>query len=78
MNLRILGLSLSIFFIVTGSLRAQSPTWEANLGGTINWQRLTPFGILIVSTSEGIKGVDPENGTVLWTSRSNLGGAPES
>src|SRR5688500_7725677 len=75
---RTLGIYLSIFFVFIGSLFAQTPSWEANLGGTISWQRLTPFGILIVATSEGIKVVDPENGSIMWTSRSSLGAAPES
>lgn len=72
--------SILILFITTFSLSifAQAPSWEATLGGTINWQRLTPFGILIVSTSEGVKGIDPETGSILWTTRQSLGAAPES
>jgi len=71
----------ALFFLLTGFssfIIAQGPSWEATLGGIINWQRLTPFGVLIVSTSEGVKGVDPETGSILWTTKQSLGAAPES
>ncbi len=67
-----------LLLLITSPLFSQAPAWEAILGGTINWQRITPYGTLIVSTSEGIKGVDPQNGSILWTTKPSLGAAPET
>jgi hypothetical protein len=55
---------------------AGDPAWSANPGGQLAWVRSSSAGNLLASTSEGLKGIDPANGTVLWTLR-RLANAPE-
>lgn len=50
---------------------AGDPAWSANPGGQLAWVRSSS-----ASTSEGLKGIDPANGTVLWTLQ-RLANAPE-
>jgi outer membrane protein assembly factor BamB len=43
------------------------PAWTLQFAQPVVWQRVTPLGTLIVNTSGGLSGVDPESGKVLWT-----------
>ncbi|HKQ98416.1 MAG TPA: hypothetical protein VJV75_11105 [Candidatus Polarisedimenticolia bacterium] len=52
------------------------PAWSLRLGGEVEWQRVAPLGQLLVKTSQGLSGVDPERGRVLWT-HDDLGGLAE-
>lgn len=70
-------LAITFYLSITFSY-AQTPTWKVNPANSIHWMRITPLGSLIVSTSEGIKGIDPENGNVIWTTSTSLSNAPES
>lgn len=70
--------TILFFLILTQHVISQAPQWETSFKTAINWQKLTPYGTLIVSTSDGIKGIDPKTGNVLWTSKPSLGAAPES
>lgn len=44
-----------------------SVAWTAKFKGTINWQRVHALGYVIVNTSDGLYGVDPTNGKILWS-----------
>jgi len=50
-----------------------APTWSARLEGEVEWQRVAPFGQLLVKTSQGLTAIDPARGKVLWT-HTDLGG----
>jgi hypothetical protein len=63
-------------FLPTASV-AGDPVWTVQPGGNIVWLRSTSAGSLIASTSEGLKGIEPESGKVLWTI-ARLANAPES
>jgi outer membrane protein assembly factor BamB len=52
------------------------PAWTRDFAAPIEWQRVTAFGQLLVSTRAGLHGVDPTTGKVLWTHVA-LGGLPE-
>jgi outer membrane protein assembly factor BamB len=43
-----------------------APAWSLQFGGTVAWQRVTPLGHLMVSTSDGLYGVDPAAGKLVW------------
>ncbi|MEJ7645515.1 MAG: hypothetical protein WKF87_13040 [Chryseolinea sp.] len=47
-----------------------TPSWTAKFSSPINWQRVHSLGYLIVSTNQGIYGVDPKKGSILWENKS--------
>src|SRR5262245_52624620 len=53
-----------------------APAWTRDFAAPIEWQRVTAFGQLLVSTRAGLHAVDPATGKVLWT-RTELAGLPE-
>lgn len=59
------------------NMYAQAPKWEKDLGAAVQWQRTTQFGSFLIGTPNGIKGVDPETGNVLWTTDKKYGNVPE-
>lgn len=46
------------------------PAWSAKFKSAINWQRVHSLGYLIVSTNDGLYGVNPNDGKVLWENKS--------
>ena len=53
-----------------------APAWTRDFAAPIEWQRVTAFGQLLVSTRAGLHAVDPATGKVLWT-HVDLAGLPE-
>jgi outer membrane protein assembly factor BamB len=49
--------------------------WTRDFAAPVEWQRVTAFGQLLVSTSAGLHAVDPATGRVLWT-HVELAGTP--
>jgi len=66
---------LAIFYQFSFAQVHQS--WNADLGGQILWQEVTPLGNLIVSTEKSLQGLDPETGKYLW-SLGEFGGLPRN
>jgi outer membrane protein assembly factor BamB len=58
-----------------GASRAATPAWTRDFGAPIMWQRVTAFGQLLVSTTDGLYAVDPESGEPRWAHR-DLAGLP--
>ena len=52
-----------------------SEAWKLKFASAINWHRITPFGNLVVSTGDGLYGVDPDLGRITWVIK-RLGGIP--
>ena len=50
-----------------------SPAWSARLDGMVEWQRVAPLGQLLVKTTLGLTGFDPERGRAIWK-QPGLGG----
>jgi hypothetical protein len=46
-----------------------APSWSAKFKTPINWQRGHSLGYLVVSTSDGLYGVNPDDGKVLWENK---------
>lgn len=46
------------------------PAWSAKFKAAINWQRVHSLGYIIVSTNDGLYGVNPNDGKVLWENKS--------
>jgi outer membrane protein assembly factor BamB len=61
------------FLSITTLSFAQSkkaPAWSAKFKNAINWQRVHSLGYLIVSTNDGLYGVNPADGKILWENKS--------
>lgn len=43
--------------------------WTARFTSAINWQRIHSLGYLIVSTNDGLYGVNPADGKILWENK---------
>jgi len=75
---RLICVSLLIIVGLTGSIWAQSdPMWKVTFEKKVKWMKVAPTGHLIVSTDEGLVGIDPEYGGVLWK-REDLKGLKDS
>ncbi|MCC5938005.1 MAG: hypothetical protein JJU34_12055 [Lunatimonas sp.] len=48
-------------------LKAQEPSWKVDFEKNIQWYYPTATGVMLVSTSEGIHGLDPESRQIIWT-----------
>jgi outer membrane protein assembly factor BamB len=64
---------LAFIFEFSGAQVQQS--WNADLGGQIRWQEVTPLGNLIICTDKSLQGLDPATGRYLW-SLGDFGGIP--
>jgi len=56
---------LTFIFHFSGAQVQQS--WNADLGGQIIWQEVTPLGNLIICTDKSLQGLDPATGRYLWS-----------
>jgi outer membrane protein assembly factor BamB len=48
------------------ALGQSSLKWKVNVGKEVNWMKVTPMGVTIVSTKEALIGLDPNTGQTLW------------
>lgn len=46
-----------------------APSWSAKFKTAINWQRVHSLGYLIVSTNDGLYGVNPDDGKIIWENK---------
>lgn len=54
-------------YILTANAQSKTPpAWSAKFKSAINWQRVHALGYLIVSTNDGLYGVHPDDGRILW------------
>ena len=64
---RIMIFILLAFFGSNGlAFGGTEPIWKVGFEETVNWFQVAPTGHLLVSTDEGLVGIDPENGQILW------------
>ncbi len=64
-------LQIVLALLWAGAAFAQSaPTWKANITGSVLWQKVTPMGTLVVTTTDGMYGIDPASGKVSWSQKS--------
>lgn len=45
------------------------PAWSAKFKSAINWQRVHSLGYIIVSTNDGLYGVNPADGKIIWENK---------
>lgn len=49
-----------------GNGQAVKPLWSKTISEGVKWQKVTSLGNYIVGTSQGLVGIDPEKGEILW------------
>lgn len=59
-------LLLLLFCSITIFGQQVKPQWSKKIPEGINWQMVTSLGNYVVGTSQGIAGINPENGEILW------------
>jgi outer membrane protein assembly factor BamB len=62
------------FYVLAGT---GQPLWTKETKASVSWQKVTPLGLLITSTSRGLAGINTQTGEELWNIES-LKNAPES
>lgn len=74
-------LVLSVFLsvgVLMGNLFAQAePQWKVTFQGDVKWLKITHTGHLVVSTNNGLAGLNPENGEIIWK-KADIKGLDES
>ena len=68
--------ALSLLIAGGASSAPSTAAWTRDFAAPIEWQRVTAFGQLLVSTRAGLHAVDPATGAVVWT-HVHLAGLPE-
>jgi len=43
--------------------------WSAKFNSPVNWQRIHSLGYIIVSTNDGLYGVNPDDGKIIWENK---------
>jgi outer membrane protein assembly factor BamB len=59
---------LTTSFLSHGQQKLAS-AWTAKFKTPINWQRVHALGYIIVNTNDGLYGVDPNDGKILWENK---------
>src|SRR5687767_8692091 len=60
----------SLYLLAGHSQPKTAPAWSAKFKSPINWQRVHSLGYIIVSTNDGLYGVNPNDGKTLWENKS--------
>lgn len=56
-----------VVLVLAGNAQPKTaPSWTAKFKTPIAWQRVHSLGYLIVSTPDGLYGVNPDDGKILW------------
>src|SRR5688500_18656743 len=60
----------SLFVTLISHAQQKLPVaWSAKFKTPINWQRVHSLGYLIISTNDGLFGVNPSDGKILWENK---------
>lgn len=63
--------------LLTNAQPKTAPSWSAKFKTPIQWQRVHSLGYLIVNTGDGLYGVDPDNGKIMWENKAFAALNPE-
>ena len=58
--------ALALMGLTASALAAPSTLWSISFDKDIKWMRLMETGHLVASTDEGLVGIDPESGQIVW------------
>jgi outer membrane protein assembly factor BamB len=66
---RMLSVCMVLIAFTVGAQPKTAPSWSAKFKTPINWQRVHSLGYLIISTSDGLYAVNPNDGKILWENK---------
>jgi outer membrane protein assembly factor BamB len=71
-SIRQVSVFIALLLIIFSSDAQQKlpAAWSAKFKSAINWQRVHSLGYIIVSTNDGLYGVNPNDGKILWENKS--------
>jgi outer membrane protein assembly factor BamB len=72
MKIKLLFLNLIVLTILATTASAQPktpPAWSVKFKSPIQWQRVHSLGYVMVATADGLYGVNPNDGKVLWENK---------
>lgn len=69
---------LTLFTYVSNAQPKTPPAWSLKFKTPVQWQRVHSLGYLIVSTGDGLYGVNPSDGKILWENKSFPGLNPDT
>lgn len=55
-----------LFPILSEAQSHAKAAWSAKFASEVNWQRIHSLGYIIVSTNDGLYGVNPDDGALMW------------
>ena len=58
-----------VLTLISNAQPKTAPSWSAKFKTPINWQRVHSLGYLIVSTNDGLFGVNPDDGKIIWENK---------
>jgi outer membrane protein assembly factor BamB len=64
-----LAVCMVMLALVSNAQPKTAPSWSAKFKTSINWQRVHSLGYLIVSTNDGLYGVNPNDGKIIWENK---------
>ncbi|MEX2230548.1 MAG: PQQ-binding-like beta-propeller repeat protein [Cyclobacteriaceae bacterium] len=66
---RMLAVCMVMLPLISNAQPKTAPSWSARFKTSINWQRVHSLGYLIVSTNDGLYGVNPNDGKIIWENK---------
>ena len=66
---RMLAVCMVMLAFTANAQPKTAPSWSAKFKTPINWQRVHSLGYLIVSTNDGLYGVNPDDGKIIWENK---------
>ena len=74
---RALTACMVVLALVVNAQPKSAPSWSAKFKTPITWQRVHSLGYLIVNTNDGLYGVNPDDGKILWHNKNFAAINPE-
>ena len=73
----VLAVCMVMMVSLTNAQPKTAPSWSAKFKTPIQWQRVHTLGYLIVNTGDGLYGVNPDNGKIMWENKAFAALNPE-
>ena len=74
---RALAACMVMLTLLANAQPKSAPSWSAKFKTPITWQRVHSLGYLIVNTNDGLYGVNPDDGKILWQNKNFAAINPE-
>ncbi len=74
---RMLSVCMLMFALIANAQPKTAPSWSAKFTTPITWQRVHSLGYLIINTHDGLYGVNPDDGKILWENKAFASLNPE-